>query len=1160
MLLSCRIRPLILSHFLALCLLLATGFCVGLASAQNQTQPQVDLTGKTVLILHEIEYNVPILIATNRALMEVLESGGIGIRNQFYENLDFGRHPEPEHRKKVVELLRQRYSNRQVDLIVTTYAGALNFALNEGLTIFHEVPIIALYVAPGMEIPKSNRVIIRHSTAVDPSSTLESALKLLPRTKQVYVVSGAHVNDKRLENLVRQEFKKWEGRLEFFYLSNLPMEKILTTVSSLPESSIVLLPSLQTDVLGTIFTTREVVRRVSQSSNAPVFGLVDVGLGYGLVGGYLISYELMGRKAGELGLEILRSGIQNAPAYPKNIEVRPIPMYDGRQLKRWGLSPNALPKGSIIINREVTFWDFKYYIIGGVMLCLLEAFLIARLLIQKRRRKAAEQSLQQRTEELDQFFNVTLDILAIASTKGYFLRLNPTIEKVLGHTREELMAKRFLEFVHPDDVDRTMEAVSRLASQEKVSVFENRYRCKDGTYRWLQWSSTPVGNFIYAAARDVTENKQAEKVLHESELKYRTLYESMRDAFVKADMTGRIQEFNAAYQEMVGYGDEELRRMTYLDLTPEKWHAFEARIVEEQILRYGFSDVYEKEYLKKNGTVFPVEVRKFLVQDASGEPEGTWAIIRDIADRKRSEEELSKYQEHLEEMVRERTAELSVATEQAEFANRAKSTFLANMSHELRTPLNSILGIAQLMQRDAGFPREHRETLKVLSRSGTYLLELINDVLELSKIEAGKTTLVPVSFDLHSFLGDLEEMMRLRAEQKGLDLVFEEKAGLPRNIETDVRKLRQILMNLLSNAVKFTEKGRITLRVGVKERTEKNAELNAPSAVRLEFEIEDTGIGIAPLDTHRIFEPFVQVNPVRSAREGTGLGLTLSRMFIELLGGEITVRSQAGKGSTFAFSIPVKQVESTMIHTEEAARQVIGLVPGQPAYCLLVVDDSFENRFTLRRLLEQVGFIILEADSGQAAVDMVTSHQPHLVWMDLRMPGMNGGEAARKIREAEKGIRGKEGREIHTPIIALTAGVMENIEFSSHSRAFDDWVFKPYREKEIFDMLEKHLGVQFIYKAPTGPLVDLEKGVGPDELTPADLSVLPAEWLREFFQILRRGRTDLLLELIGRIPPAQGNLSEKLAELTRFHRLDKLIPITREALAEKDNGRYPTGK
>jgi two-component system sensor histidine kinase/response regulator len=644
-------------------------------------------------------------------------------------------------------------------------------------------------------------------------------------------------------------------------------------------------------------------------------------------------------------------------------------------------------------------------------------------------------------------------------------------------------------------------------------------------------------------------------------MKYRTLYESMREAFVKSDMSGRIQEFNSAYQELVGYGDEELRRMTYQDLTPERWHAFEARILEEQILRYGFSDVYEKEYVRKDGTVFPVEVRKFLIQDLSGQSEGVWAIIRDITDRKRSEEELRKYQERLEEMVKERTRDLAIATEQAEFANRAKSTFLANMSHELRTPLNSILGIAQLMERDTGFPLEHRETLKILSRSGMYLLELINDVLELSKIEAGKMNLVQVSFDLHSFLGDLEEMIRLRADQKGLDLTFEQKGDLPRNIETDVRKLRQILVNLLGNAIKYTDKGRVTLRAGVKEGTDKTTWGSSPgpgqgagSAVRLEFEIEDTGIGIALEDTHRIFEPFVQVNPGRSAREGTGLGLTLSRMFTELLGGEITVRSQVGRGSTFAFSIVVKQVESTTIHTEEAVHQVIGLMPGQHAYRLLVVDDSPENRFTLRRLLEAIGFIVLEADSGQEAIDTYTSGQPDLIWMDLRMPGMDGGEAARIIREAERGKRSEEGKEIHTPIIALTAGVMENIEFSSHSRAFDDWVFKPYREKEIFDMLEKHLGVQFVYKAPSGPSVDADKALEKDELTSADMAVLPAEWLREFFQMLRRGRSDLSMDLIGRIPPGHTDLAESLAELTRFHRLDKLIPITQEALKEKDNG------
>ena len=229
-------------------------------------------------------------------------------------------------------------------------------------------------------------------------------------------------------------------------------------------------------------------------------------------------------------------------------------------------------------------------------------------------------------------------------------------------------------------------------------------------------------------------------------------------------------------------------------------------------------------------------------------------------------------------------------------------------------------------------------------------------------------------------------------------------------------------------------------------------------------------------------------------------------------------------------------------------------MPGQITYRLLVVDDSAENRFTLRRLLEQIGFIVLEASGGEEAVDLFKSGQPHLIWMDLRMPGMDGSEAARRIREAERGRRNEEGKEIRTPIIALTAGVMENIEFSSHSQAFDDWVYKPYREAEIFDMLEKHLGVQFIYKASAGLAVEADKGLEKDALGPADLAVLPVEWLREFCQMLRRGRSAESLDLIGRIPQEHADLAGTLAELTRFHRLDKLIPVTQEALKEKENG------
>jgi CheY-like chemotaxis protein/anti-sigma regulatory factor (Ser/Thr protein kinase) len=423
-------------------------------------------------------------------------------------------------------------------------------------------------------------------------------------------------------------------------------------------------------------------------------------------------------------------------------------------------------------------------------------------------------------------------------------------------------------------------------------------------------------------------------------------------------------------------------------------------------------------------------------------------------------------------------------------------------------------------------------------------LELINDVLEMSKIEAGKMSLVITSFDLRSFLGDLEEMTRLRADQKGLKLIFEYTSRIPQYIETDVRKLRQILVNLLGNAIKYTEKGRVTLRIAFREGMG-TPEANLVSPARLEFEVEDTGIGIAPEDRQRIFEPFVQVDPGRTTRDGTGLGLTLSRMFIELLGGEINIHSQVGRGSIFAFDIAVKLAEGAAVHTREADRHAIGLLPGQPLYRLLIVDDSAENRLVLRQLLERVGFHVLEAAGAQEAVDLYKSTQPHLIWMDLRMPGMDGNEAARRIREAESGTR--------TPIIALTAGIMENEEAPSRSPVFDDWVYKPFRETEIFEKLERHLGVQFLYQAPAGSAVT-DGGAEKVALTPVGLAVLSLEWRREFSQALRKGHSAELMGLIERITRDHADLAGKLAELVRVHQFDRLIPLLREALKENADG------
>lgn len=488
-------------------LLLSNGPFVGVTHAQ--VQPPTGMETKNILILHSHEANAPVFLGTDRGLISALESGGIPRLNQIFESLELRRYPFPEHRRHLVEQLRLRYSQRKFDMIVTMYPEALEFLLKDCQDIFPDVPILGLYLPQSFELPQTGRHIIGHSVTFDLVETFELAMKLVPGAKRVYVVSGTHDVDRRIEGQARRDLKKWESHLEFHYLSHMHFEDILNKLSNSPPGTIILQLIFSQDVAGKSYITPNLTKQLSQAASAPIFGLLDVAIGHGITGGYLINFENIGTKAGELVLDILRDTPTSHSA-PNFLKVPSLPMFDWRQLNRWDLNEGALPEGSIVINREFTIWDLKYYVIGAGAFIMMQSLLIAMLVAQKRRRISAEGSLRQKTEEMDQFFTVTLDLLCIAHIDGYFLQLNPAWEKVLGYTREELMAKRFLDFVHPDDLASTHDAVDKLASQRVLVNFENRYRCKDGSYRLVEWTAAPVGKLIYAAARDLTERVEAE--------------------------------------------------------------------------------------------------------------------------------------------------------------------------------------------------------------------------------------------------------------------------------------------------------------------------------------------------------------------------------------------------------------------------------------------------------------------------------------------------------------------------------------------------------------------------------------------------------------------------------------------------------------------------
>jgi signal transduction histidine kinase len=352
-------------------------------------QPQNPSGQRNILILHAFEANMPINVKTDQGLGQAFEAAGLEIKNQFFEYLDLVRNPGPEHRARQAELLRVRHGRRKIDLIITLYAEALQFVLEDGRSLFPDAPVLALYLPAGVDLPKTDRRVIPHSVSLDMKGTLAGALTLLPGARRIWIVSDVYPGHRQYELQARRTFKEWESRLEFRYLSNLSVDEMLAALSHAPPDTIVLYIEVIADVTGKTHSPRDVAERLSQASTAPIFGLYDTLMGSGIVGGSLASFEQTGSQAGRLALNILASphGLESAPAV---LDVPPMSMFDGRRLKHWNLSVRAVPPGSVVLNREYTLWDFRLYVLAALGFIVAGGILIGVLLTQRREKKRAE--------------------------------------------------------------------------------------------------------------------------------------------------------------------------------------------------------------------------------------------------------------------------------------------------------------------------------------------------------------------------------------------------------------------------------------------------------------------------------------------------------------------------------------------------------------------------------------------------------------------------------------------------------------------------------------------------------------------------------------------------------------------------------------------------
>lgn len=700
--------------------------------------------------------------------------------------------------------------------------------------------------------------------------------------------------------------------------------------------------------------------------------------------------------------------------------------------------------------------------------------------------------------------------------QGRYVYVNKTYAQITAYQPEEMLGMPWQKTVHPDELEKLIAAYNQMVKEGRVEVETIGIR-KDGSifYKQLVMIATYdeqhqlSGHYCFMKdiserAKLEAERRKAELQLEKELLRTKTIFNTSMDGIVVMNYKGDVVQASPGFAQMLGYTVEETLSLNLVDWDAQ-WTKAELQAI---MTSDSMMPLFETKHRRQDGSKYDVEISYSRVI-LDGEILH-FCICRDISDRKQKEIALRR------------------AMEAAEQANLAKSIFLANMSHELRTPLNVILGFAQVMAHDPALTPNLQEDLQTIRRSGDHLLSLINDVLDLSKIESGHCTLEETDFDLINLLDSLRNMLAERASSQGLELSFNINPDVPQFIKTDPQKLRQVLINLLGNAIKFTHQGGITLQV-----RHLLGETELPHQSMIEFAVIDTGVGIAPEELDYIFDAFIQAKAGKQMVSGTGLGLTISRKLLELMGGDISVRSTIGEGSTFSFRLKVTLSDDIQIIPEQGDRLILGLAPGHSHHRILVVDDRVENRLLLVRLLTQLGLEVKEASNGLEAVQLWREWQPDLTWMDIRMPILDGYEATKQIRAVEKGKS--------SIIIALTAQASQSDRTLALAAGCNDYMSKPFREQVLFEKMAQYLGLEYRYGESVTP--ETTPSVS-KTLTSADLKIMSPDWISQVHEAALDLNDDRICQLIAQIPPEHKFLIETMTYLVDNFQLEAIAILT----------------